>query len=332
MALSGDVVLPAAPNPLHQLFLLDRYPNSVVTVLDGATFEVLRQIPVGTGFAANPHDLLWLDPDKVYVTRYEANPTPGQAPHDGGDDLLIIDPEAAVVTGRISLRDHVDPGLLARPERMVLANGRVWVVLGHLAEDFKHAGPGRLVAVDPVTDAVDFVLDLPEVENCTGLVHVPTRGALYVACAGLFDGGRAAQLDGAGLVELDLSASPPTPTLLRSGVDAPGGAFAFDLTVADGRWLLGVRFGDLIEGTPDRLVAMDLDGHREDVVVHEAGSAFGIGGVLADDKGDLVLVGDANPKAPRLLRFRVDDGAFTPDGDISAHPDSGLPPRHLAFF
>ncbi|MFH1529232.1 MAG: hypothetical protein ABIK09_00710 [Pseudomonadota bacterium] len=332
LALSGDVTLPASPNPLHQLFLLDRFPNSVITILDGVTFEVLGQVPVGTGFAANPHDLLWLDPGKVYVTRYETNPTPGRAPFDGGDDLLIVDPEAATVTGRIPLGDQADPGLLARPERMVLAGDRVWVVLGHLAADFKGAGPGRLVAVDPLEDAVDLVLDLPGVENCTGLVHLPARDRLYVACAGLFDGGRAAQLEGAGLVVVDLAVSPPEANLLRGGADAPGGAFAFDLTVADGRWLLGVRFGDLAAGTPDRLVAMDLDGDREDVVIHEAGSAFGIGGVLADDVGGFVLVGDADPAAPRLLRFRVDGGAFTPDGEIRSHPSSGLPPRHLAFY
>jgi hypothetical protein len=332
LALSGDVVLPAAPNPLHQLFLLDRYPNSVVTVLDGATFEVLGQIPVGTGFAANPHDLIWLDPDKVYVTRYEANPSPGRAPFDGGDDLLIVDPSAGLVTGRIALGPHADPGLLARPERMVLAGDRVWVGLGHLAQDFKAAGPGRLVAVDPVTDAVDLVLDLDGVENCAGLLHLPARETLYVACAGLFEGGREAQLAGAGIVAVDLSIWPPEQAVLRGGEDAPAGAFSFDLAVAEGRWLLGVRFGDLAAGTPDRLVAMDLDGVQEDVVVHEAASAFGIGGVLADDAGGRVLVGEANPEAPRILRFRVDGGAFTPDGAITAHPDSGLPPRHLAFY
>ncbi len=332
LALSGDVVLPAAPNPLHQLFLLDRYPNSVVTILDGATFEVLGQIPVGTGFAANPHDLIWLDPDKVYVTRYETNPSPGGEPFDGGDDLLIVDPSAGAVTGRIPLGSHAEPGLLARPERLVLAGDRVWVALGHLAQDFKAAGPGRLVSVDPVTDAVEQILDLPGVENCVGLLHLPAREALYVACAGLFEGGREAQLAGAGIVAVDLSVTPPAPALLRRGEDAPGGAFSFDLTVAEGRWLLGVRFGDLAAGTPDRLVAMDLDGIHADVVVHEAASAFGIGGVLADDAGGQVLVGDANPEAPQLLRFRVDGGAFTPDGAIQAHPDSGLPPRHLAFY
>lgn len=332
VALSGDVVLPRAPNPLHHLLLLDRYPNSVVTVLDGATFEVLGQIPVATGFPANPHDLLWLQADKAYVARYEANPTPGREPFDGGDDLVVVDLEAGAVTGRIPLGPHADPGLLARPERMVLAGDRVWVVLGHLAEDFGAAGPGRLVAVDPEEDAVAAVLDLPEVENCTGLLHDPVRQVLYVSCAGLFAAGPAQQVAGAGIVAVDLTVSPPAPTLLRRAADGLGRPFGFDLALADGRWLLAVRFGDPAEGPPDRLVALDLDGGGAERVVHEAGSAYGLGGVLADDSGGIVLVGEADPEAPRILRYRVDSGAFTPDGVIVSHPKSGLPPRHLAFY
>ncbi len=332
VALSGDVALPGAPNLLHRLFLLDRYPGCVVTVLDGATFEVLGQISVATGFPANPHDLLWLQADKVYVARYDANPTPGQEPFDGGDDLVVVDLEAGAVTGRIPLGGSADPGFQARPERMVLAGDRVWVVLGHLTEDFDAAGPGRLVAVDPEEDAVAAVLDLPEVENCAGLLHDPARETLYVSCTGLFSAGPADQLAGSGIVVVDLEASPPAPTLLRRAADGLGRPFGFDLAIADGRWLLAVRFGDLVAGTPDRLVALDLDEGGAERVIHEAGSAYGLGGVLADDSGGIVLVGEADPEAPRILRYRVDRGAFTPDGVIISHPKSGLPPRHLAFY
>ena len=332
IALSGDVVLPGATNPLHHLFLLDRYPNGVVTVLDGATFEILGQIPVATGFSANPHDLLWLQADKAYVARNEANPTPGREPFDGGDDLVVVDLEAGAVTGRIPLGLHADPGLRARPERMQLAGGLVWVILGHLADDFGAAGPARLVAVDPEEDAVVSVLDLPEVENCTGLLHDPARETLYVSCTGLFTAGPALQVAGAGIVAVDLTASPPAPTLLRSAADGLGRPFGFDLALADGRWLLAVRFGDLAGGIPDRLMALDLDGGGAEQVIHEAGSAHGLGGVLADDSGGIVLVGEADPEAPRILRYRVDGGAFTPDGVIVSHPKSGLPPRHLAFY
>jgi len=332
VALSGDVALPGAPNPLHHLLLLDRYPGSVVTVLDGATFEVLGQISVATGFPANPHDLLWLQADKAYVARYEANPTPGREPFDGGDDLVVVDLDAGAVTDRIPLGSHADPGLRARPERMVLAGDRVWVVLGHLAEDFGAAGPGRLLAVDPDEDAVAAVLDLPEVVNCTGLLHDPARETLYVSCTGLFTAGPADQVASSGIVAVDLAASHPAPALLRRAEDGPGGPFGFELAVADARWLLAVRFGDLAAGTPDRLVALDLDGGGAERVVHEAGSAYGLGGVLADDSGGIVLVGEADPEAPRILRYRVDGGAFTPDGEIISHPKSGLPPRHLAFY
>jgi len=230
------------------------------------------------------------------------------------------------------LGGSADPGFQARPERMVLAGDRVWVVLGHLTEDFDAAGPGRLVAVDPEEDAVAAVLDLPEVENCAGLLHDPARETLYVSCTGLFSAGPADQLAGSGIVVVDLEASPPAPTLLRRAADGLGRPFGFDLAIADGRWLLAVRFGDLVAGTPDRLVALDLDEGGAERVIHEAGSAYGLGGVLADDSGGIVLVGEADPEAPRILRYRVDRGAFTPDGVIISHPKSGLPPRHLAFY
>jgi len=332
VALSGDVVLPAAPNPSHRLLLLDRFPGAVVTIVDGADFQVIGQVPVGTGFAANPHDLLWLDPGKAYVSRNEANPEPGREPFDGGDDLLVVDLEAGVVTGRIPMTQYADPGLLARPERMVMAGTRAWVVLGHLGGSFDTAGPGRLVSVDPVEDAADEVVDLPGMENCTGLLHLPSRESLYVACSGLFSAGRSAQQGGSGIVAVDLAVSPPAAEVLRRGTDAPGGPFGFDLAVAQGRWLLAVRFGDLAEGTPDRLVAVDLNEPDTEISVHEAGSAYGMGGVLADDDAGAVLVGEADPEAPRILRYRVDGGAFTRDGEIVSHPDSGLPPRHMAYY
>jgi len=56
-ALSGDVVFPLEPTP-GVIVLIDRFPNSVVTSVDPSTAMVMKQLPVGTGFAANPHDYL----------------------------------------------------------------------------------------------------------------------------------------------------------------------------------------------------------------------------------------------------------------------------------
>ena len=68
-ALSGDIVLPSAPNPFHWQILIDRYPNAAVTRLDPQTFTILRQFSVATGFSSNSQDLLLLDAHTAYVTR-----------------------------------------------------------------------------------------------------------------------------------------------------------------------------------------------------------------------------------------------------------------------
>ncbi|MBM4373079.1 MAG: hypothetical protein FJ098_15600, partial [Deltaproteobacteria bacterium] len=214
MALSGDVVLASAPEPGGRLLLLDRYPAAVVTILDRDTFRVLGQIGVGTGFAANPHDLLVPVPGQAWVTRYEANPSPGRMPCDGGDDVLRIDLDSGAVTGCTPLGLLADPGLRARPERFAAAEGRVWVTLGHLAEDFGSAGPGLVAGLDAATGELLDVVELPELANCAGLLPVPGRPLLAVSCTGLFAAGPEEQRAASGLALVDLATGPPAADLL----------------------------------------------------------------------------------------------------------------------
>ena len=86
VALSGDIWCPRTYNQQNWLVLLDRFPNSVLTVLNPHGFAVNGQLSVATGFAANPHDFLWVDTHRAYVTRYEKNPQPGRKNYDEGDD------------------------------------------------------------------------------------------------------------------------------------------------------------------------------------------------------------------------------------------------------
>jgi len=52
------------------------------------------------------------------------------------------------------------------------------------------AGPGRVVVVDPATDTVSSVIDLPDFKDCSAIVPVPGKeGALAVACSGFFSDG-----------------------------------------------------------------------------------------------------------------------------------------------
>ncbi len=335
IALSGDVVFPRAHNPENRIVLIDRYPNSVLTFLDPDDFSVDGQLPVATGFASNPHDFLWLSEHKAYVTRYETNPTPGGEAFDGGDDVLIVDPAALSITGRIPLAAYTDtasdPELQARPDQMAYAEGRVWVTLNHLSADFKETGEGLLLGIDPGTDAVVERVSLPKVTNCTGLVYEESRRSLYVSCSGLFIPGVQKRRAFSGIVSVRLDGEVPEASLLRSAVEEDDRPYGFDLDVAEGRWLLAVRFGDLAEDLPDWLVAIDLDS-AEERVVYASGSPYGMGGLLADDGTGAVYVGDADPASPGIHIFATEQGAFTHLGRIDAHPKVGLPPRHIRFY
>ena len=335
VALSGDVVFPRTWNHKNWIVLLDRYPNSVLTFVDPNDFNVIGQLSVATGFASNPHDFLWLWENKAYVTRYETNPRPGNEPYDGGDDILIVDPVARTITGRIPLAGYADtahhPQAQARPDQMTYADGRVWVTLDHLTNDFEQSGEGRVVAIDPQTDEVVALVRLPEVTNCTGMAYNRHDHALYLSCSGLFVAGTEAQLTHSGIVAIDLKADPPQARVVRRAQDGVGRPYGFDLDVAQGRHLLAVRFGDLETGIPDRLVAIDLE-TAEETVVHEAGSAYGMGGLLADDATNTVYVGEADPANPAIFLYVLKDGAFCRDGMMEAHPRVGLPPRHIRFY
>ncbi len=335
IALSGDVVFPRSYNHKNWIVLLDRYPNSVLTFVDPNDFSVIGQLPVATGFASNPHDFLWLSENKAYITRYEKNPTPGDMEFDGGDDILIVDPITNVITGRIPLADYADTktnsNLQARPDQMADADGIVWVTLDHLTDDFKESGEGRVVGIDVESDEVVELVRLPEVTNCTGIVYSKSHHSLYVSCSGLFIAGTDDQLQHSGIVQIDLDANPPQVSVFRRAEDSNGRPYGFDLDVLQDRYLLAVRYGDLETNILDTLVAIDLE-TGEESVLHEAGSAYGMGGLLADDATNSVYVGDADPVNPGIHLYSIENDSFNYDGMINSHPTVGLPPRYIRFY
>src|SRR5262245_1971050 len=165
-ALSGDVTLPSQPQPDNELWIIDR-GNAALTVIEAASCTVWRQMSVSTGFRANPHDLVRVSPDKAYVTRFEKNRVAA-----GGDDVLIINPESGAVRGRIDLGSFAVPDgdmvTQARPDRAVLAAGKVFVTLGSQDDQFVATGEGRVVMIDPATDRVTASLPVEGLKNCSG--------------------------------------------------------------------------------------------------------------------------------------------------------------------
>lgn len=335
-ALSGDVVLPSAPNAFSWLFLIDRYPNAAVTLLDAQTFKPLVQFSVGTGYSANPQDLLVIDAHTAYVTRLNPNPHPGRQPYDAGDDILIVDPQSGAIKGRIALPEEgKSPNGHAyswRPCRLRRVGRFVYASLNHLSNDFREAGAAALARIDPAEHRVERVFTFPGLANPVGLSYDPDRDTLFVACNGLYAAGAAPQLAQSGLLALSGAATdePSWRLLRRAAEDSLGRPFGFEIEHFAG-FVIAVRNGDLAAGQGDRIVAVDPESGAEQTI-YTTSSAFGSGGLLADAFQGLLYIGDADARAPRVVRLSAANGRFRVAGETSNSPVFGLPPRFLRFY
>jgi hypothetical protein len=313
-ALSGDVVLPSQPQPLHELLLIDR-ANATLTWVNPLSCEVLRQLNVGEGMSVNPHDVIAVSAHKAYVTRYAAS------------DLLIIDPSAATILGHVDLhaqstRPAGDKPVSPMPDRGLLIGGRVYVSLNELSDDFKSAGPARVVMIDPMTDTVVGTIDLTALQNC-GVLAAPDSVHLAVGCSGIFsDPG---QIDASGVAWIDLAASPPA-TSVASAAGFAAAVSGFDLAVLSPALAFTVVPGDFTSMRPDALWAFDFTGGAPRKILDGSGP-FALGGLVADAANKKLFIGDAADQDPRILL--IDATMATVEKSISV---SGLPPRSLAFY
>jgi hypothetical protein len=332
LALSGDVVLPSQAQPDHLVVAIDR-TNAALTWIDPATCAPLRQLDVSTGFFANPHDVIAVSATKAYVTRYErnANPTANPDDHDDGEDLLIIDPSVPKVTGRIALaRYATGADVQARPDRVWLAEGKVFVVLNNISASFGAIGPGRVVVIDPASDAVTAMIDLPGgLKNCGGLSYVPATRTLVVACGGDFTA--ADQAASSGVAYLDVA----NATVSRAVGTAPFGGrpiAGYSGSAYRGALGFGVTFGEPMKGTPkDQLWLLDVAAGTASPLL-EAKASFTYGGVAVDPAHQRVYLTDGDPAKPRLQVFGYANPASPTQGDpIDASP-TGLPTREITWY
>ncbi len=160
------------------VFVLNRFLGDNVQRLDAKTLRTRLQCTTGT--ASNPVDLVVLAPDKAYVTRYDR------------PELWIVDPSATDCgrfrRGTIDLGAFADADGLPEMSQMAVAGGQVFVAVQRLdrTRGFRPTGPGRLVVIDPSTDAVtgDIVLHGSNpFGDATGILHEPGTGKLVIASA-----------------------------------------------------------------------------------------------------------------------------------------------------
>lgn len=335
LALSGDVVLPLQAQPDGLLVTLDR-TNSALTWIDPSTCIPLRQLDVSTGFYANPHDLVGISATKAYVLRYERNEaaTADPSDHDDGDDLLIIDPSVPRITGRIDLAPYAVqvPGvpIQARPDRALLIDGKVYVALSNFSADFQTPGHGRILVIDPATDQVTGMVDIPDLENCSGLSYVESTKTLVLACAGAFS--NPDQASASGIVQVDVGASPPKEIRRQSAVPFGRRAIAgYSGVPRNGALGFGVTFGGF-DGVPtDQFWVVETDSGSSTKLA-DASESFTFGTVLTDPVRERVYLTDAAAAEPRVHIYDYGSGAPARQTSVNPSPSIGLPPREITWY
>jgi hypothetical protein len=347
--LSGDATLPTQADPVgHELVVIDR-TNVTLSFVATPNCVVRKQISVGgagsdgfgiAGFKANPHDFIRVDEHHAYVTRYEINstPTPSAADLDEGNDLLVIDPATGQVQRRIDLTDQVTagPGVLARPDRGVFAEGRVYVTLGNYDLTFKVAGAGRVVVIDPASDTVVGRIDLPDQKGCSGIEYAPATHKLYVACSSA-GGDWPTRIATSAVVEIDIGGA----SLGTLGRVIPARALgAQPLTFVTAAVLDGTAyvtqlgsFPDDTQGIPaltDALYSVNLATNALQKLFD--GGAYNLGRVAVIAETKRVYLPDGDSANPRVHVFVASSGVAVSAGVFEANPTGKLPPREIVRY
>jgi hypothetical protein len=323
--ISGNTALPSQPQRGGNIVIVDD-GNTALTFVNPSACIVSRQIAV-PGVKTNPHDVVILADDKAYVTRYDQN----LAATDetlAGNDIAIINPTTGAQTGRIVLDTYASTAtgatILARPDRAIIAGGKVVVSLNEASVDFKSFGEGKVVVIDPATDQVVSSVALTGLSNCEGLSYVEASKTLLVPCGG-------GPISQSGVAVVDLGTSPPTLTR------------AIPATAFDGRplgpfWVLALA--PTAGGTRAFAVTHDPNYTDPDALFafdYVAGTATQFASANSYNLGQpagapgLLLVPISTPATAQIKLYDV-GGAPQATTSFTSDPVTNLPPQVVAWY
>jgi hypothetical protein len=331
--ISTDVVMPSQPQRGGRLVLIDR-GNGVLTSVDPATCQVVSQniVPGAGGARTNPHDLVTIADHKAYVTRYQPNGA-ATSPAQMGNDIAVIDPTSGAFVSRIDVDAYASAvagaTILARPNRAIIAGGKIVVSLNEADASYKTYGDGQVIMIDPVSDTVVASVTLPGLHDCDGLDYVASTQTLLVACGGTYMA--ANQSAQSGIAVVDLGASPPSVTAIFTGASfgnqpvnfswvlaappAGGGTRAFAATNDPNLVARDVLFAfDYVLGTATQIATSD---------------PFTVGPPATT--GPLLFVPEFLGSTPRVQLFDI---TSTPQATTAFVPDSinNLSPVQVAWY
>ncbi len=339
LGLSGDVVPPGSAVTGPDVLLIDRTPVGVLRFVDLASASISSELPVGTGFSANPHDYLALGEHKAYVARYESNFNPGQQPWDQGGDILLVDPALTTITGRIDLTPAM-AGEAAQftphPARLALVNGRAFALLASYASDYLSATTSRLVELDPNTDSIVSTLLLDGFEGCDEFAVSPAGTELAVACTGADTLSDDPSNAFAGVALVDITGTPALSNRFSAALfgSNPIG-FAIDY-IAQGSLLFGTlgHFDEsMAVAALDSLLELDTASGAFQEVLQSQSQPFTLGDVRCAPECGACFLADAERSGGSVLRFAIGaSAALGAPNAIRVETQIGLPPRYLGVF
>jgi hypothetical protein len=332
LTISGDAVLPSQPQLGGNIVIVDR-GNGLLTFVDPdpAGCFVARQVAVPGGAKTSPHDVVILSEHRAYVTRYEASASSSQ--QQAGNDVVVIDPTTGTFIQRINLDMYAatgsGAGVLARPDRALIADGLVVVSLNQRDASLATFGTGAVVVIDPLTDTVLQRVSLPGLFGCEGMDFIPATHTLLVSCGGI--DGDADQPLQSGLAVVDFSG--PSPRL-----DHVVSSVALDAHPLNSSWVLAAPIPSspqrAFAGTSDpngaaldALYALDVASGLSVRVGTSSPFSLGIP-ALADD---VLFVPEALASTPRVQRFLV-SGAPQAVSEFTPDVADKLPPRQIAWY
>jgi DNA-binding beta-propeller fold protein YncE len=171
-----------------RVYVVNRLDADNIQIIDpqqSYTTPANAQMPVGNG--TNPQDIAFVNANKAYVSRQSKT-----------SRLLILNPTTLATLGELELRSLIKPtdrDGSPEPAFMLVNNGLLYVALQHLdqtATRFPPLAPGEVVVIDPVTDSIVKVMQLPFTNPLSQLHFSPTLKRILVSCVGKFgvnDGG-----------------------------------------------------------------------------------------------------------------------------------------------
>jgi hypothetical protein len=172
-----------------RIWVLNRFGADNIMILDGRTYQLIKQFSVrpGANQPCNPHDLVFLDRCRVYLSCYE------QA------RVYVVDPTAALgeeLVGSIDLSSLADDDGLPEISHMALVDGLVYVAVERFdrSTGWTLVPPSYVAVLDPATDTLAGTIELAEPNPVGPLVPIPGTSDLLVAVGGDWSGGAAGLL------------------------------------------------------------------------------------------------------------------------------------------